>query len=73
MKGVEDNDFVEAVLHLKDNLDNFTRKRNRKPKTPAELAGISLDLGRNRTLGLIHILEMLCPEEFIESFYHKVY
>jgi transposase-like protein len=53
MKGVEDNDFVEAVLHLKDNLDNFTRKRNRKSKTPAELAGISLESGRNSTLGLI--------------------
>ena len=48
MKGVEDTDFVECVLHLKDIMDNFARKRN-------------------RTLGLIHILEMLCPEEFIES------
>ena len=27
MKGVEDKDFVEAVLHLKDNLDNFTRSK----------------------------------------------
>ncbi len=67
MKGVEDIDFVEAVLHLKDNLDNFTRKRNRKTKTPAELAGISLDLGRNKTLGLIYFLRLLGLEDFIES------
>ena len=73
MKGVEDNDFVETVLHLKDNLDNFTRKRNRKSKTPAELAGITLDLGRNKTLGLIYILRLLSPEEFIESFLRKIY
>ncbi len=67
MKGVDDIRFVECVLHLKDILDNFARRRNRKSKTPAELAGINLDLGRNKTLGLIHILEMLCPEEFRES------
>ena len=29
---------------------------------------INLDLGRNKTLGLIYVLEMLCPEEFTESF-----
>ena len=68
MKGVDDIDFVERVLHLKDIMDNFARKRNRKNKTPAELAGISLDLGRNKTLGLIYFLKMLCPEELIESF-----
>ena len=67
MKGVDDIDFVECVLHLKDILDNFARKRNRKSKTPAELAGINLDLGRNKTLGLIRFLEMVCPEEFIVS------
>ena len=67
MKGVEDTDFVECVLHLKDIMDNFARKRNRKSKTPAELAGINLDLGRNKTLGLIRFLEMVCPEEFIVS------
>ena len=60
-------DFVECVLHLKDIMDNFVRKRNRKNKTPAEMAGINLDLGRNKTLGLIYVLELLCPEEFIES------
>ena len=67
MKGVKDNDFAETVLHLKDVMDNFTRKRNGKNKTPAELAGISLDLGRNKTLGLIYILRLLGLEEFIES------
>ena len=67
MKGVEDIKFVECVLHLKDDLDNFTRRRNRKNKTPANLAGISLDLGRNKTLGLIYILRLLSPEYFIES------
>jgi len=67
MKGVEDNDFVEAVLYLNDNFDNFTRKRNRKIKTPAEFAGISLDLGRNTTLGLIYFLRLLGLEEFMES------
>jgi transposase-like protein len=70
MKGVQDNDFAEAVLHLKDVMDNFTRKRNGKSKTPAELAGISLDLGRNKTLGLIQILRLLGLEEFIESHRH---
>ena len=54
-------------------MDNFARKRNRKSKTPAELAGIKLDLGRNKTLGLIYVLEMLCPEEFIESHKEKIY
>ena len=56
MKGVDDLGFVECVLHLKDIMDNFARKRNRKNKTPAELAGINLDLGRNKTLGLIYII-----------------
>lgn len=69
MKGVKDNDFVEAILHLKDIMDNFTRKRNGKNETPAELAGISLDLGRNKTLGLIQILRLLGLGEFIESFF----
>ncbi|MEK6877838.1 MAG: hypothetical protein AABZ49_04395, partial [Thermoproteota archaeon] len=67
MRHVEDIDFVECVLHLKDILDNFARKRNRKSKTPAELAGIKLDLGRNKTLGLIYLLESSCPEDFILS------
>ena len=67
MKGVDDIDFVECVLHLKDIMDNFARKRNRKNKTPAELAGINLDLGRNKTLGLIYVLKLLGLEEFIES------
>jgi len=50
--------IVEAIdlLHLKDIIDNFARRRNRKSKTPAELAGINLDLGRNKTLGLIYLL-----------------
>ena len=56
MKGVENIKFVECVLHLKDILDNFTRRRNKKSKTPAELAGINLNLGRNKTLGLIYII-----------------
>jgi transposase-like protein len=63
MKGVDNIDFVECVLHLKDILDNFTRRRNRKKKTPAELAGIKIDLSRNKTLGLIYLLEMPCPED----------
>jgi transposase-like protein len=71
MKGVKDNDFAEAVLHLKDTLDNFTKRRNRKSKTPAELAGINLDLGRNKTLNLIYILRLAGPEEFIESLKQK--
>jgi len=63
MRGVDDIKFAEAVLHLKDDLDNFTRRRNRKKKTPAELAGISLDLHRNKTLGLIYFLRFLSPED----------
>lgn len=73
MKGVEDIDFVECVLHLKDAMDNFARKRNRKSKTPAELAGINLDLGRNKTLGLIYVLRLVGLEEFIESHQRKLY
>ena len=72
MKGVDDIDFVECVLHLKDIMDNFTRKRNRKSKTPAELAGINLNLGRNKTLGLIYVLRLLGLEEFIESQKRKI-
>ena len=68
MRGTDDIDFVECVLHLKDILDNFARKRNRKNKTPAELAGINLDFGRNKTLGLIYLLGLLCPEDFIPSY-----
>ena len=67
MKGVEDRVFVERVLHLKDAQDNYARKRNGKNKTPAELAGINLGLGRNKTLGLIYILKLLGLEDFIES------
>lgn len=73
MKGVEDIDFVECVLHLKDIMDNFARKRNGKNKTPADLAGINLDLGRNKTLGLIYVLKMLCPEDFIFSDFLKYF
>ena len=72
MRGVDNIEFAETVLHLKDDLDNHTKKRNRKNKTPAELAGISLDLGRNKTLGLIYIFGLLGPEEFIESVFQKV-
>jgi len=67
MKGVEDKEFIECVLHLNDAQDNYARKRNGKNKTPAELAGINLDLGRNKTLGLIYFLRLLGPEDFIES------
>lgn len=73
MKGVDDLGFGERISHLKDALDNFTRKRNGNSKTPAELAGISLDLGRNKTLSLIYFLRFLGPEEFIESLKRKVY
>ena len=58
MKGVQDFDFVQSVLHFKDTMDNYTRKRNGKSKTPAELAGINLNLGRNTTLGLIRLSTM---------------
>jgi len=73
MKGVDDIDFVECVLHLKDIMDNFARRRNKKSKTPAELAGINLDLGRNKTLGLIYLLPILCSEDFILSLHHNIY
>ena len=72
MRHVEDINFVECVLHLKDILDNFARRRNKKNKTPAELAGINLDLGRNKTLGLIYLLPIVCPEDFILSDYRAV-
>jgi len=60
-------------LHLEDIIDNFARRRNRKNKTPAELAGINLDLGRNKTLGLICLLLIRCPEDFILSKKTKLY
>lgn len=52
MKFIENIDFVECVLHLKDAFDNFMRIKS-NGKTPAEMAGINVDLGRNKTLGLI--------------------
>lgn len=64
MHGADDLDFVQIVLHLKDALDNFTRRRNKKRKTPAELAGINIDLSRNTTLSLIYLFLHRGLEDF---------
>jgi transposase-like protein len=62
MRGVDNLTFIKSVLHLQDDLDNFTRYRNKKRKTPAERAGIKLDLGRNKTLNLIYFLGGCVPQ-----------
>lgn len=53
MKGFKADESAELILHFIDILYNFTYVPLNKKKTPAEMAEIKLDLGRNKLLSLI--------------------
>lgn len=58
MRGFKNVKNGEAVLQMRDYLYNFTRTVKALGKTPAEAAGIELQMGRNRILSLINFFDV---------------
>jgi transposase-like protein len=58
MRAFKSNESGESILHFLDILYNFTYVPLNMKTTPAEAAGIKLNLGRNRLLSLIKIFEI---------------